>query len=134
MHKNFIDTNILLRFLLEEKTNDGIKAKKIFEDAVNGKCSLATNSIVIFEVAWVLKSFYEKEKTQIIETIEKLLSLPFFEIENKNILYECIDLFSESNVELIDCYNIVYSQFCKSDNFLTFDKKVEKVLERLKTD
>ena len=55
----FIDTNYFLRFLLKDNEKQFIEVKKLFEKAILGEIDLYTSLIVIFEIYWVLSSFYK---------------------------------------------------------------------------
>ena len=51
----FVDTNVFLRFLLEDVVSQQTIVDKIFEDSASGKIVLNSSIIVFFEKYWVLK-------------------------------------------------------------------------------
>lgn len=124
----FVDTNYFLRFLLRDIDEQHIKAKNLFLSASEGKTDLITSTIVIFEIYWVLGSYYGKNKSDIVKILQKILNLNFIKLDERQILVESIILFNKTSLDLEDCYNIYYAKFrgIKTDFFKTFDKKLEK--------
>lgn len=124
----FIDTNYFFRFLFKDIDKQYLEAEALFLSASEGKASLITSTIVFFELYWVLKSHYEKSKSEIIQVLLKILSFNFIKLEEREILFNALSLFQKTSLDLEDCYNIFYakSQGVKTGNFRTFDKKLEK--------
>lgn len=122
----FVDTNYFLRYLLEDNKEQAEKVKKLFYAGAAGKEKLITSIIVYFEIYWVLSSYYQKKKTDLIKTFRSLLALEFIHLEERLILSKSIELFSESNLSLEDCYNLSLAKFKKCTKFATFDQKLKK--------
>ena len=58
----FVDTNYFLRFLLKDIDNQFKEAKQLFLKSAQGDISLTTSVIVFFEVVWVLRKSFSKDK------------------------------------------------------------------------
>ncbi|HUD45031.1 MAG TPA: PIN domain-containing protein [Patescibacteria group bacterium] len=127
---NFIDTNYFLRFLLNDISEQHKTVKELFLSASEGKVALTTSTIVFFEIYWVLGSYYEKEKTEIVEALKNILKLTFIEIEERQILLNSIKLFEKTNLDLEDCYNLYFAKAKKVKLFKTFDKKLDREFVR----
>ena len=122
----FIDTNIVLRFLLKDNKIQYPQALKIFEKAEGGKISIWTTDVVILEVVWTLKSVYKYDRFTIKEKIEGLLALPNLEVLNKKLVLQAIQDFANKNVDFADAYN--YQLAKKEDKrILSFDKDFKKL-------
>jgi len=132
MQKVFVDTNYILRFLINNDSTQGGQVKKIFEKAVDDKIKLFSNSIVIFEIYWVLTSFYHKEKSETLKIIKDVLSLSFIFFEEKRLLMQAIKLCSSCNLELEDCYHLYFAIEKDVDLVATFDKKMIREAKDLK--
>ncbi len=122
----FVDTNYFLRFLLKDNKNQHQEAKTLFLKGAEGKTKLFTSMIVIFEIYWVLNSFYRKKKQKIIEILEKVFGLEFIEIENRIILQEAIKIYQKTNLDLEDGYNLALAKKKKIKDFKTFDEQLKK--------
>ena len=122
----FVDTNYFLRFLLNDISEQHNLVKKLFIKASVGKENLSTSTIVFFEIYWVLSSLYKKEKSEIVEVLQKILKLTFIKLQERKILLDSLILFKQTNLDLEDCYNLHFAKSQKMDIFGTFDKKLEK--------
>lgn len=124
--KIFIDTNYFLRLLIGDIEKQSKAAKQIFRDGAAGKVKLFTSTIVFFEIYWVLSSFYQKKKTELIELLTNILKMSFINLEERELLQEAVKLFKKSNLDLEDSYNLVYAKRNNASKFISFDKKLTK--------
>lgn len=122
----FVDTNYFLRYLLNDIPEQHIEAKNLFLAASDGKVELATSTLVFFEIFWVLRSFYEFEKEEIIASLSKVLKFSFIKLKERDILVNSLSLFKKTTLSLEDCYNLFYAKDNGVKEFKTFDKKLEK--------
>lgn len=122
----FVDTNYFLRFLLGDVTPQQAQAKVLFRQAAEGKITLFTSAVVLFEIYWVLLSVYGKNKTEIAATLDSLLDMSFIDFEHHGLLKKSIPLYKDSPLGLVDAFNIYYSKFRSGDDFKTFDIKLAK--------
>ncbi|HCR35612.1 hypothetical protein A2130_00805 [Candidatus Woesebacteria bacterium GWC2_33_12] len=129
----FVDTNFFLRFLLADVTNQHNEAKEFFLKSADGKFSPFTSVIVFFEVYWVILGQFKKDKEKVIQTLKKILSLKFIEIENSDLLEKAVNIYAGSSLGLVDCYNLVYAKSKNAIDFKTFDKDLIKKLLKEKS-
>ncbi|MBI4252654.1 PIN domain-containing protein [Candidatus Uhrbacteria bacterium] len=122
----FVDTNYFLRLLIADVETHHKIARSLFDSAAQAKVKLFTSVIVFFEVSWVLSSFYNKRKTELLSLLEDILNLEFIDIEERPILEEALRMFRARTIELEDAYNIVYARTHGAKHFATFDKKLAK--------
>lgn len=125
----FIDTNYFLRFLLKDVKKQHQEAKELFLKGAEGRLKLFTSLVVIFEIYWVLTSFYQEKKEKVIEILEKIFNLKFIEIENKELLQEALKIYKKTNLDLEDCYNLALARKRKIKEFKTFDARLRKLLK-----
>lgn len=130
MTKIFVDTNFFLRFLLKDVHRQHQKAKDLFLEGAKGKVQLFTSLIVIFELYWVLTSFYQKNKQKIAKILQELLKLKFIELKERKVLIEAIQIFSTTNLDLEDSYNLTYALRENAKQIATFDKKLEMAFKK----
>lgn len=126
---NFVDTNYFLRFLLKDDPIQHEIAKNLFLQAARGKADLATTLVVLFEIYWVLTSYYKYDKQAISETLLKLLNLNF-SLEERETFIQALYLFRNSSLDLEDCYNLSFAKQRQVKEFKTFDEKLKKVFAR----
>ena len=126
----FVDTNYFLRFLLKDNEPQYKLARKLFIKSAQRKVKLTTSLVVFFEVVWVLRSSYGKDRKSLAGTLFNMLKLDF-EIQEKYLIIESLNLFQKTNLSLEDCYNLVFAKNINSSEFKTFDKKLDKVAKTL---
>ena len=122
----FVDTNYFLRFLLKDIPKQHQKAKELFIKGAEGQLKLFTSLIVIFEIYWVLTSFYQKKRDKVITILKKIFDLEFVEIERKKLLKKALKVYKKTNLDLEDCYNLSFAREMKIKEFKTFDKRLKK--------
>lgn len=135
----FVDTNYFLRFLIakQETTNFSSEsfiqdskaqyliAEQLFLKAAQDKISLVSSTVVFFEVNFVLKSIYGKDRLKLSEVLFKMLNLKV-DLENKEMLFKALEHFQQSNLSLEDCYNLIFAKQINAKDFKTFDEKLMK--------
>lgn len=122
----FVDTNYFIRFLIKDILQQHKKAKDLFEKGIAGEVKLYASVVVFFELFWVFSSYYEKNKNEVIDILQKVLKMDFIQLENRKLLMESLDLFKESSLKFEDCYNVTLSKQLKCNDFATFEKKLSK--------
>lgn len=127
----FVDTNYFLRFLLADNPIQHEKAKQLFLDAAQGRVKLFTSVAVIFEIYWVLSSFYKKERQEIAGALKSVFDLDFIRIEDKEILSEALSTYEKTSFDLEDSFNLAFAKAHKAEKFRTFDEKLEKAFLRV---
>lgn len=122
----FVDTNCFLRFLLENESEQQKKAIELFQKASLGQIKLFTSAIVIFEIYWVLSTFYQKDKKEVKEILADILKMEFIHIKERAILQRAIARLDEFGYDLEDSYNFTYALKNNAEEFMTFDQGLGK--------
>jgi predicted nucleic-acid-binding protein len=122
----FVDTNYFLRFLLDDNRDQGRRAGKLFEDSALGKERLMTSIIVIFEIHWVLTSFYQRNKHAVISVLSDIMKMDFIKITERDLLNNAISIYKSSNLDLEDAYNLSFAMKNRVLEFKTFDQRLMK--------
>lgn len=130
MARIFVDTNYFLRFLLKDVNDQFQDAKQLFLKSSEGNINLITSLVVFFEVAWVLRKSFPKDKQAFIDSLIKVLSLRI-ELSERSLLLESLEFFRESSLSFEDCYNLTFSQAEQVKQFCTFDKKLSREFTKI---
>lgn len=125
----FVDTNIFLRFLLEDVASQQTISRKIFEDGALGKIVLNSSIIVFFEIYWVLKSSCDLRDNDLSEKLRQILKMTV-KFEKHELLSKSVESMGKFGFDLEDSYNANYSETIAARKFITFDKRLSKILER----
>lgn len=124
--KYFLDTNIILRFLLNDHKTLSKKTQTYFRNANDNKLILFTTNLVLAELIWVLKTVYQKPIKEIYSIIEKLLSHKNFQSSDIKLTQQAISLSRNKNIAFIDACNLLEAKKRKII-LITFDQKLSKL-------
>ena len=123
MKKVFFDTNFLLRFYLADELAQAKKAKKMVEAAVGGSLLLVTDLIVICEMVWVMESFYQMDKEDIVDKITNLYETPGIIVLNGDFLLKALIAYVERNIDFTDAIIGLSAIHHQAQYLASFDKK-----------
>jgi len=119
----FVDTNIFIRLLVRDDTEQHEKAKALFILAQDGKVELVTGHPVFFELAWVLSYTYKVSNSEILDMLESVLSFGGLKVSDRNFISEAIYLARLMNGSFADSYIAASLQRLQAKEIATFDKK-----------
>jgi predicted nucleic acid-binding protein len=118
----FVDTNILLRWLLGDHRELSAKAETLVEEAEPG--SLIITDIVVAEIVYVLRST-GRDRQQTGEALSLLGRTSAFKYENDELVAEIINVLTASSLDFADCYLLVRARREKM-GLETFDEALRK--------
>lgn len=121
-----VDTNILLRFLLNDIPTQTEEVKKYFKMAKEGKIKLIIHPVVIFETIYALDKVYKFSKEEVAEGLKKFIAFKYIEILNREAVEEALNLFALKGLSYIDCFLYELANELHAE-VLTFDKKLNKL-------
>ena len=124
----FVDTNVFLRFLLNDHKTQSPAANKLFKEAGKGKITLTTSSLIMAEMVFTLDSFYKLSKQEIIKKVHAILFFEGLKITEKNILIQAITFYEKKNIDFIDAYGAAFALENKID-ICSFDRDFDRVKE-----
>ena len=122
-----IDTNILVRCLTKDETEQSLAVANLLEKYSGNESSIYINNIVLCEVIWVLESGYKYPKYQITNVLKLILQTPEFAFDNHALVVKTLYEYEQSNG--IDFSDILISFTNKNSGCKTtysFDKKAIK--------
>mgnify|MGYP001561349653 FL=1 len=126
MKKYFLDTNVILRFLLKDNEKYFNQARNYFEKAKKKEIELSLIPEVLFEIDYVLRGVYSLTKNETVNILLKLVKTPYLKISPRGLLITTIDAYQNTNVDLFDIYLYHYS-LSKEAEVLSFDNDFEKI-------
>ena len=125
MKQILLDTNAILRFLLNDIPEQNKKINQLLRLSKNGKLLIIVPEVVIFETYYSLKTYYDYPKGTLVEVMESLVSSRYFQIESLTEITEALKIYKNENLSLIDSFLFAKSAKLGVELF-TFDKKLNK--------
>jgi len=118
-----LDTNVLVRYLVEEDDPQKRAADRFVEEALNRGESLFVNQIVLCEVVWVLSRAYGFTRREVAEALEMILCARQFEIEAKDMVVRGLREYRKGKADFADCVIGLKNQAAGCTATVTFDRK-----------
>lgn len=75
MNKLYLDTNVILDFVIRQQGENFIKAKKIFKQIEAGKIGVQLSILVINETIWTIERVYKIKRVKYLQGLIDLFSL-----------------------------------------------------------
>ncbi|WP_066296949.1 PIN domain-containing protein [Bacillus sp. FJAT-29937] len=120
VNKFLTDTNVLIRLIVKDDEDKFRIMMKLAKKVENHELTLIIPTVVIAECCWLLKSFYQLEKSLIKEYLTDILQSVNVEPEEE-IVIEALRLYAEKNIDFADALLSVKSS--STLPVLTWDKK-----------
>lgn len=121
-----IDTNVLVRWLVDDDRQQSARAQELFESARDRSIPLFVPDTVVLELEWVLRSRYRFDKGTVLKTFNALLETQELEFGTEAALEQALHLYRQGTAEFSDC---LHAGLCAAANrapMLSFDVKAAR--------
>jgi predicted nucleic-acid-binding protein len=98
-----LDTNVLVRFLVQDDPNQFDRARRLIRRETNTGDPVLISQLVLLECEWVLRSRYGLGKDEILRAFSSLLDSADVRIEDEACVEEALYVWKESAAEFADC-------------------------------
>ena len=119
-----VDTNVLVRFLINDDAAQHQKAKQLFLNH-----PIYVLKTVLLEAEWVLRGAFELPKKTVEKALKMLLLLKNVHFEDKDIIFQAMGYY-ESGMDFADALHLASSP--RPNIFKTFDKRLLKSAKQFK--
>ena len=121
-----IDTNVLIRFLTNDNNPKYKTLYAFFESLERGDTRVELKLIVLFQTAFVLKSYYKVPKERIAEALTTIVRFKGIKIKDKKIIARMLGLWQTNNIEIVDCYLIACLEKDKQNILYSYDRDFDR--------
>ena len=101
--KSLPDTNTIIRYLTRDDESLYVRAKEFFDKIKNGTIKAIIMESVIAECIYILTKIYKVPKSTASEKLVDILHYKGIVNENQKELIHALTLFSERNIDIVDC-------------------------------
>lgn len=126
MKTYFADTNLFLRFILQDIQSQAQKVEDYLNQAKAEKIKIIYLVAVIIEMEVILRKVYSQPKDKISEQLLALVQTPYLIVEDREIWMNAFELFKRNNLDLLDIFIFAKAEAINAE-VLTFDQKLAKL-------
>jgi predicted nucleic-acid-binding protein len=121
-----LDTNVLIRFLTSDKTKQFRGVYRLFESLERGNFRVELKLIVLFQVIFVLTSFYSVPREDAARGILGILQYKGIILKEKKTVRRMIELWHDSKLDIVDCYLIACLEGDEQNILYSYDHDCDK--------
>lgn len=129
----FLDTNVILRHLLQDHPDHSRRASELFSRIERGELRLRIADTVVFEAVFILSRLYQRSKRDIGDSLLPVVEMPGIVLPGKHRLREVFDLYADLDLSIVDAYHAVVMKHLRLREVLSFDRGLDRVrgIERI---
>jgi predicted nucleic-acid-binding protein len=122
-----LDTNVVLRYLLQDDPAQTRQANRIFEQELSDQNPGFINLATTLEIIWVLRSLLRQTSAQIALHVENLLAADSLELQNEQQIFEAVFALKTGAGEFEDALIGALNSWAGCSHTLTFDRKAARL-------
>ena len=122
-----LDTNVLLRFLLQDDAAQAAAARRLIRAAGESGVGLYVPVSVALELEWVLRSRFKMAKPAVVQTFCALLETVELHFAASGALEWALNRYEETGADFADCLHAALAMAVGEQPLWTFDKAAAKV-------
>ena len=119
----FVDTNILIRHLTGDPPEQASRATRYLEQAEQ----LLLPDLILAEVAYVLESYDEVERSQVAEALRSILAFRAIRVVDAALLYRAVELYEVEWLDFAAAYLVATAERTGVGVVASFDRGIDRV-------
>ena len=124
----FLDTNVLLRQVLQDHADHSPRAMAFIVAVEQGERAVRLTDTVVFEAVFTLEKTYGVPRADIRDALQPVLDLPGVVLPGKRLFHEVFGLYvQEAGLSFADCYHATTAKHLGLATFLSFDRKIGRI-------
>jgi len=122
-----LDTNVLVRFLVQDDARQGAAARRLIRRAVDAGSALCVPVTVVLELEWVLRACFGFDKPTVLQALCGLLGSFELAFESEGAVEAALDQYVDGAADFADCLHAALALMAGEQPLWTFDKAAAKV-------
>lgn len=125
----FLDTNVLLRFLINDDKPKAEATLELLKRVNSGEEKLVTTDVVLAELVWVLESprSYGLSRSEIADFIESIVAVRGLHIPGKSLFPRVIELYRKGDIDFVDAYNAAAMERAGVQEIYSYDRHFDLI-------
>lgn len=128
MDEYFVDSNVIIRFVVKDDPTMYQASKKFFTQVRNKEKKGLVSILVFQEVVWVLSHYYKLKRKEVVDSLQELILLEniyIFDAKKEQIL-DLLKYYGQSNLDLVDIYLHLEAKKVNGQ-IMSFDEQLMRV-------
>jgi predicted nucleic acid-binding protein len=125
MKRLILDTNVLIRFLVQDDPKQSAGAAKLINEAQSGALELVLDRMVIAELVYVLMGHYKRVRVDVANTLLAIVQSPFVRADDESLLIDALLRFRDHSVDFVDAW-LSAKAAALSFPIASFDRDLDK--------
>jgi len=121
-----LDTNVLVRFLIEDDPAQSARARRLIEKAVENDDAFFVSDIAMCETVWVMQSCYRVARKEIAKALRTLLTARNVAFASADQLARALDAFASGRGDFADYLIREHARAAGCTAVVTFDRTLLK--------
>ena len=129
MKSNLVDTNVIMRYLVESPDKIQIKFKGVFTffpKVERGEVNIELCELVLFESFFVLTKLYEVPQKEAADRLSGIVSFKGVIMPDKPLILACLKILRTEKIDLVDAYLLAFSKKKNIKQIYSFDRDLSK--------
>jgi len=119
-----LDTNVLVRYLVEDDEEQTERAAALIEGAADRGEKLFLGHIVLCELTWVLAVAYRRSREEIVHALVAILRTAQFVVEDPDLAHRAVGRFEEGRADFADYVLAERASGAGCERVATFDEEL----------
>ncbi|MFC1706486.1 PIN domain-containing protein [Planctomycetota bacterium] len=121
-----LDTNVLVRFLVEDDEKQARRAKELIQTAIEHETGLFLSDIVLCETVWVLEVSYGFNREQIEQVLRSILAARYVRFTSSDRVARAIKAYATGRGDFADYMIREHARTAGCEAVYTFDKALKR--------
>ncbi|MBM3958031.1 MAG: PIN domain-containing protein [Gemmatimonadetes bacterium] len=123
MKRVFTDSNVFIRILTRDDSDQQRRAEQLLKDAEAGKVLLVTGPPVLFEVTWTLRRVYDIPRDGVLDAVRRILATKGLELTDRALVEDALRRALASQQEFADAYIAASLDPTACESVATFNRE-----------
>ena len=124
----FLDTNIFLRSMVGADARKTTECDKLLSVIRDGSINALTSSVVLAEIVWTGRSYYNIEKNDLIEAPRGIITMPYLKFDERVDMQLALEYFGRHAIKFVDA--LIASSFSLqvgNAKLVSYDRDFDKL-------
>jgi predicted nucleic-acid-binding protein len=121
-----IDTNVLLRYILQDDPKQAAVASEIM-DALTEQSPGYLNHVVLCETAWVLQRGYDYDKASVTRVLNHVVNTRELQLEQRDVVISALSQYNHNTADWADSLIGEKNRHSGAETTITFDRRASRL-------